>query len=62
MTRLAGECPNCKAPLAVVVGRKSTCRSVACPCGATYDYSCWVTKKTPDRTFHQLVLIQWEKP
>lgn len=54
MSTTNAQCPACKAPLTVMVGRKSTARVVICACGAEFDYSCWVVKKTADRTFTQV--------
>ncbi len=57
MTTINSTCPNCKAPLEVVVGRKSTARTVTCECGARYDYSCWVRTSTPGYDIHQVDLF-----
>jgi hypothetical protein len=50
-------CPTCKALLEVTVGRKSTARVVTCACGARYDYSCWVVKRSADATFTKVELF-----
>lgn len=51
------QCPTCKTPLKVIVGRKSTAREVTCTCGAKFGYSCWVIKQTEDRTFTKVELF-----
>jgi hypothetical protein len=50
-------CPACKASLEVIVGRKSTARTVTCDCGAAFDYSCWVIKRLDDRVFTKIELF-----
>ena len=35
---------------------KSTARTVACDCGAKFDYSCWVIKQTEDKIFTKIEL------
>lgn len=57
MTTINAECPGCKAPLEVIVGRKSTARTVVCDCGAKFGYSCWVIKQDADRTFTKVELF-----
>ena len=60
-TILAG-CPACAHSIRVIVGRKSTARTVACDaCGARFDYSAWKLKTPrPDgagvslRSFYQV--------
>lgn len=57
MSTVNAQCPACKEPMEVIVGRKSTARQVTCSCGAKYDYSCWVIRKTDDRTFTKIELF-----
>ena len=56
-TTVNARCPSCQAPLEVLVGRKSTARTVACRCGAKYDYSCWNIKNAADRTLTKIELF-----
>jgi DNA-directed RNA polymerase subunit M/transcription elongation factor TFIIS len=56
---ITAQCPKCQGVLHVQVGRKSTCRQTRCGgCGARYDYSAWLIKKTSDKTFHQVDLFE----
>ena len=66
MIRILAQCDACKTSLPVIVGRKSTCRSVTCAqCDTTYDYSAWKlrTPRTSDgtvslNTFYQVEFVK----
>jgi len=58
---VTADCPSCKTKtLDVIVGRKSTERTIRCPlCKNVYSYSAWVLKTTENgSTFHQVDLIK----
>lgn len=41
----------------VIIGRKSTARTVTCDCSAKFDYSCWVIRRGDDRVFTKIELF-----
>lgn len=46
----------------MVVGRKETARSTRClRCGAPWDYSAWVIKKTDTRTYTKIEMFPGEE-
>lgn len=57
MTTLNAECPTCKAPLPVVVGKQSIVRVAICRgCGDEFQYSAWLLFVRQDKTFHKVEL------
>ena len=58
-TLVNAECPTCKAPLPVVVGKESIVRATICyRCGDEFQYSAWVLFIRSNQTFTKIELAK----